>query len=144
MPPVSADIPRLARGSGRPARLMVDGVPFLVRGAELHNSSTSTPSAIESAFASLTGRHVNTVLAPVAWYTVEPSEGVLDLSLVDELIRVARSAGTRLILLWFGSWKNGRSKYVPGWVKRDPSRFPRAAVGTPNARAIEHLSPFGK
>jgi beta-galactosidase GanA len=31
-----------------------------------------------------------------------------------------------LILLWFGSWKNSMSCYVPSWVKKDPQRFPRA------------------
>jgi beta-galactosidase GanA len=46
----------------------------------------------------------------------------------------------RLVLLWFGSWKNSMSCYTPAWVKRDPRRFPRARDidGTPQ----EILSPF--
>ena len=32
----------------------------------------------------------------------------------------------RLVLLWFGSWKNSMSCYAPAWVKRDPQRFARA------------------
>ena len=46
----------------------------------------------------------------------------------------------RLVLLWFGSWKNSMSCYAPAWVKRDPRRFPRASDldGTPQ----EILSPF--
>jgi beta-galactosidase GanA len=46
----------------------------------------------------------------------------------------------RLVLLWFGSWKNSISCYAPAWVKRDPQRFPRATDfdGTPQ----EILSPF--
>jgi hypothetical protein len=30
------------------------------------------------------------------------------------------------VLLWFGSWKNGVSSYIPTWVKKDLERFPRA------------------
>ena len=46
----------------------------------------------------------------------------------------------RLVLLWFGSWKNSMSCYAPAWVKRDAKRFPRTADqdGTPQ----EMLSPF--
>ncbi len=46
----------------------------------------------------------------------------------------------RLVLLWFGSWKNSMSCYAPAWVKRDTRRFPRASDldGTPQ----EILSPF--
>jgi hypothetical protein len=34
----------------------------------------------------------------------------------------------RLVLLWFGTWKNGQSNYLPDWVKRDFERFPRAQI----------------
>jgi beta-galactosidase GanA len=43
------------------------------------------------------------VLAPVSWELIEPVEGRFDFSLVDGLIRDAREAGLRLVLLWFGS-----------------------------------------
>ena len=29
----------------------------------------------------------------------------------------------RLVPLWFGAFKNGRSTYAPGWVKTNPQRF---------------------
>ena len=47
------------------------------------------------------------------------------------MLRDARSHDLRLILLWFGSWKNGMSSYPPVWVKQDISRFPRAVIATP-------------
>jgi hypothetical protein len=31
----------------------------------------------------------------------------------------------RLIILWFGTWKNARSFYLPEWVKTDMDRFKR-------------------
>ncbi|MGD0581251.1 MAG: hypothetical protein ABSC08_20335 [Bryobacteraceae bacterium] len=27
-------------------------------------------------------------------------------------------------MLWFGSWKNGKSTYQPVWVKKNQQRFP--------------------
>jgi hypothetical protein len=30
-----------------------------------------------------------------------------------------------LVLLWFGTWKNGNMHYVPEWVKTDPKTYPR-------------------
>jgi len=46
----------------------------------------------------------------------------------------------RLVLLWFGAWKNSMSSYVPSWVKRDERRFPRAEL--PNGSDEEILSAF--
>jgi hypothetical protein len=28
-------------------------------------------------------------------------------------------ADSRIVLLWFGAWKNSMSSYAPAWVKRD-------------------------
>ena len=32
----------------------------------------------------------------------------------------------RLVLIWFGAFKNAGSTYAPSWVRRDAKRFPRA------------------
>lgn len=126
---------------GRPhRRLLVDGRAFLVLGGELHNSSASTPTAVRAAFSALPTRGLNTVLAPVSWSQIEPAEASFDFSLVDALLAEARRARMHLILLWFGAWKNGRSTYVPAWVRSDSQRFPRAATTTESR--LEHLSPF--
>ena len=121
------------RATGRATQLMVDGEPFLILGGELRNSSASSLEYMRPIWSRLVAMNINTVLAPVSWELVEPAEGAFDFSLVDGLIAGAREHGLRLILLWFGSWKNGMSSYVPAWVKRDSARFPRArrADGTP-------------
>jgi hypothetical protein len=85
--------------------------------------------------------HLNTVLVAVSWQLTEPEEGRFDFSLVDGLIREAREHDMRLVLLWFGSWKNGLSHYVPDWVKQDPARFHRVILD--NGKATETVSPLG-
>ncbi|ABS03995.1 DUF5597 domain-containing protein [Kineococcus radiotolerans] len=120
--------------------LAVDGRPFLVVGAEVHNSSSSTPSAIADSFAAVRALGANTVLAPVAWDLFEPVEGHFDHTLVDAMIKQAQQLGMRLIPLWFGAYKNAVSTYAPGWVKTDSERFPRTQVA--DGQRIEQLTPF--
>ena len=38
---------------------------------------------------------------------MEPEEGKFDFALVDAQIQQARKRNMRLVLIWFGSWKNG-------------------------------------
>jgi hypothetical protein len=83
--------------------------------------------------------HANTAEVPVYWEQIEPVEGVFDFGIVDDLIAGAREHGLKLILLWFGTWKNGTMKYTPGWVKLDQSRFRR--VITPEGLPLPVLSP---
>ena len=63
--------------------------------------------------------NINTLLAPVYWEVVEPKKGQFDFSSVKNLVLAARSNHVKLVLLWFGLWKNGRSDYVPEWLKQD-------------------------
>ena len=135
----ASDAPRLER-RGAATQLIVDGRPFLVLGGELHNSSSSSIAYMAPLWPRLAAMHLNTVLAPVAWETIEPAEGTFDFSVVDGLLQGARENHLRLAILWFGSWKNTYSSYVPAWVKRDQSRFPR--VQTSDGRGTERLSPF--
>ncbi|MBB5519748.1 beta-galactosidase [Amphiplicatus metriothermophilus] len=85
---------------------------------------------------------LNAVLAPVYWEMIEPEEGRFDFSLVDALLKRARAHDQRLVLLWFGSWKNSMSSYAPAWAKRDAARFPRAE--TKDGTRQEILSPFSE
>lgn len=98
--------PHLARTESA-AQLIVDGRPFLVRGAELQNSSFSSAEHMTAIWQKMVDMNVNTVLGSVSWEMVEPQEGSFDFSVIDQIIRDARSHKLRLIVLWFGSWKNG-------------------------------------
>jgi hypothetical protein len=83
---------------------------------------------------------LNSVLAAVSWAQVEPEEGKFDFSVLDSVIQGARQNNLRMVLLWFGSWKNGSSTYAPVWVKRDFIRFPR--VKNSKGTSVEILTPF--
>jgi hypothetical protein len=107
-------------------QLIVDGKPFLILGGELHNSSSSSLAYMQSLWPILVEKKLNTVLAPISWELLEPDEGQFDFSLVDGLLDQARQNHMHLVLLWFGSWKNGVSSYPPYWVKTDAKRFPLA------------------
>lgn len=104
-------------------QFIVDGKPFIMIAGELHNSSSSTPAYIQKTFNELKGMNLNTVIASIAWEQFEPEEGTFDYSLVDALIENARKQNLKLVLIWFASWKNGQSSYLPLWVKKDTRRF---------------------
>jgi hypothetical protein len=125
---------------GTATQLIVDGKPFLILGGELLNSSASSLAYMEPLWPRLAEQHLNTVLAPVSWELLEPKEGTFDFTLVDGLLSAARRHRLKLILLWFGSWKNTYSSYVPEWVKRDTGRFPRVLLK--NGRPTERLTPL--
>ncbi len=115
------------RQQGTATQLVVDGKPFLMLGGEVLNSSSSSLSYMDqNVWPHMNQLHANTVLTPVSWEQVEPTEGVFDFSLVDGLIEGARAHHLHLVLLWMASWKNGMSSYQPLWVKKDYARFPRA------------------
>jgi hypothetical protein len=132
-------LPHLER-RGHATQLIVDGKPFLMLGGELHNSSSSSVEYMKAVWPRLAAMHLNTVLTPVAWETIEPEEGKFDFTCVDGLLEGARENHLKLVLLWFGAWKNTFSSYAPGWVKTNEGGFPR--VETSDGRGTDRLSPF--
>ncbi|MFH5879338.1 DUF5597 domain-containing protein [Arthrobacter sp. NA-172] len=105
---------------------MVDGVPFLSLGGELHNSSPSSPEFMAPIWDRLAEQGVRSIIGAASWQLVEPEEGVFDFTSVDDQVTQARARGIKLVLIWFGSYKNAESSYAPSWVRRDEARFPRA------------------
>ena len=111
---------------GNVTQLMVQGKPFLMLAGELHNSSTSGAAYMRPIWSQMKKKNLNTVIAPVYWELVEPQEGRFDFALVDSIIYGARKQNLHLVILWFGSWKNGYSMYAPAWVKNNLEKYPRA------------------
>ncbi|KAI5196104.1 glycoside hydrolase family 35 protein [Aureobasidium subglaciale EXF-2481] len=106
-------------------QLVVNGKPFLMLAGELQNSSFSSAEYMKDYWNTLTTININTVLGSVSWEQIEPTEGNFDFKSLDQVLLDARSHGLHVVLLWFGSFKNGLSTYTPPWVKKDSRRFPR-------------------
>jgi hypothetical protein len=140
-PGIKKQVPHLEK-RGKATQLIVDGKPFLALAGEIHNSSSSSRDYMNDIWPGLQSSGMNSVLAGVEWSLIEPEEGTFDFSLVDGLIKDARNHDLRLMLLWFGTWKNGQSHYIPGWMKKDYNRFSR--VKTKNHQSLEILSVFCK
>jgi len=116
------ELPQLKK-EGNITRLYVDGKPFVMIAGELHNSTSSNLTYLAPIFPKLKEMGLNTVIASVAWEQLEPQEGKFDFSLIDGIISQARENKLKLCIIWFASWKNGLSTYLPLWVKKDPKRF---------------------
>ena len=137
----AAEIPSIAK-SPAGGQLILNGKPYLILGGELGNSSAGTAEQADTILPRIAQMHVNTVLMPVAWEQIEPTEGNFDFSILDHWIDVARQQHLHLVVLWFGSWKNSVSSYAPAWVKQDTKRFPRAISADPSQ--LEILSTLGE
>jgi beta-galactosidase GanA len=135
----AAPIPHFTSSGGKHA-LIVDGAPFLILGAQTHNSS-NYPAILPKVWPVVRELHANTVETPIAWEQIEPREGQFDFSWVDALLAGARANNVRLVPLWFGTWKNTNPGYTPEWVKGDPRRFPRMI--TKDGKTHYVLSPHG-
>jgi beta-galactosidase GanA len=136
----AADAPRIVEKDGRYA-LLVDGRPYFILGGQIHNSS-GWPSELPQVWQSMEALHANTVEAPVYWEQLEAQPGHFDFSNVDQIVEGARAHNLHVVLLWFGTWKNGNMHYVPAWVKQDPKRFPR--VIRTDGEPIDVLSPLSR
>jgi beta-galactosidase GanA len=133
-------MPRVVGKDGRWA-LMVDGAPYLMLGVQVNNSS-AWPGMLPEVWPAVDRLHANTVEMPVYWEQMEATQGKFDFSVVDALLAGARAHKVHLVLLWFGTWKNGAGHYEPEWVKRDMVKYPRV-VG-PKGEVRDTMSPFGQ
>jgi len=118
-------MPRIEK-QGAVTHLMVDGKPWLSLAGELLNNAASTAANVRPAWPNLAKANLNTALVGVGWGWMEPEEGKFDFSALDGALRDARTNNIRVVLLWFGSWKNGTSSYPPVWVKRNWEKYPIA------------------
>ncbi len=133
-------IPSIAQNDGRFA-LMVDGKPYLMLGVQANNSS-AWPAYLDKVWPAAEMLHANTVELPVYWEQIEATQGKFDFSVVDLILRQARERHVRLVLLWFGTWKNGSSHYTPDWIKLNQEKYP--FLRNEKGETVDSPSPFSK
>ena len=131
-------IPSLVQHGGGYA-LMVDGAPYLILGAQSNNSS-DWPVSLPKVWSAIEYLHANTLEIPIYWEQFEPKPGDFDDSGVDLLLAQARQRHLHLVLLWFGTWKNGSQHYMPEWMKLDPGRY--FHVMNKEGEYVDSPSPF--
>jgi hypothetical protein len=134
-------IPHLEK-QGTAIRLVVEGKPLLLISGELHNSTCGGLTTMRKVWKRMAAKNLNSVIATVSWELIEPEEGKFDFTLVDSIITGAREANLKLVLIWFASWKNASSVYIPSWVKKDYEKYPRAC--DEHGKPLEILSTFGQ
>lgn len=130
-------VPRIIEKDGRHA-LLVDGQPFLILGGQAHNSS-AWPGMMPQVWLAIEAMHANTLEVPIYWEQIEPQRGKFDFSLVDTLLSQARVRNKHLVLLWFATWKNGSSHYMPEWMKLESKKYPNI-IGK-NGQPVDSPSP---
>jgi hypothetical protein len=133
-------IPQLVK-KGDKFTFLVDGKPFLILGGQVNNDG-AFPDRMERSWSKFKAMSMNTVEYPVYWNEIEREEGKFDFADFDQILRRARAQGFRVVMLWFGTWKNGAMDWAPNWVKSDVKRFPR--VLDSGGKPIRVLSPHAK
>lgn len=103
----------------------VQGQPFFPVGGQAHNSTSYVLEDLQITFDAVKKLHGNSAAVTICWDRFEPAEGQFDRAYVTDIIGAAREADLKLVLLWFGTWKNGIMSYCPSWVKEDTQRFQR-------------------
>jgi beta-galactosidase GanA len=135
--PPAPGLPSIVRNDNGTYTFLVDGKPYISLGAQLWNSS-DWPYILDKEWPQLRELHCNTLEAPVYWQNIEPEQGRYRFAELDSLIGGARGAGLRLVLLWFGSYKNGSSSYAPEWILSHPETYPR--MRTASGEELQVLS----
>jgi beta-galactosidase GanA len=136
--PQAKPLPSIVEKDGRYA-LLVDGAPYLMLGVQANNSS-AWPEYLNKVWPAAETLHANTVELPVYWEQIEATQGHYDFSTVDLMLKQAREDHLRLVLLWFGTWKNGSSHYTPKWIKQDQAKYP-FLLGK-DGQTVDSPSPF--
>ena len=119
----STDLPHIRKLNDGSHHFILHHKPFMIRAAELNNSSMTSSQYMlhgppiahlstqhtkqSGVWSNLIHNHVNTVLGCVTWEQIEREEGEFDFRQLDDILLEARRHQLKLILLWFGSFKNG-------------------------------------
>lgn len=100
-----------------------DGKPFFSVGGQVNNSTTYDTSRLSNSFKYAKELGLNTIAVPIYWNIVEKEKDKYDVSIVNFLLSKAQEYDLNLSILWFGTYKNGASTFVPNYIKEDNETY---------------------
>jgi hypothetical protein len=83
---------------------------------------------------------LNTVGAIIQWNRFELRKDQYEYAMIDGLIEAARERNMHLIIVWFGTWRNLQSNYLPKYIRDEKIGFPalKADGKIDNGRVSPH------
>lgn len=119
-----AHIPELRDLNGQKV-IYADGNPFLILSFQLDCDSCYSPETIATLLKNAKRLGCNAVSLLLYWRLIEPEEGKYDYAILEAMLENARANNLKIVLVWFGSYKNSYMHYAPDWIINDRERFPR-------------------
>jgi hypothetical protein len=106
--------------------LYVDNNPFIILGLQLDCDSCYDSSTIDDLMKQIGVLGGNTAACLLYWRLIEPEEGQYDFSILESMIESAKRYDLRIVLVWFGSYKNACTHYAPDWFQNTPQKYRHA------------------
>ena len=67
---------------------------------------------------------LNTIAMTLAWNDVEPAKDRYDTRMIEAMVDACKARNMHLIIVWFGTWRNLQSNYVPGYIGQQKIGYP--------------------
>jgi hypothetical protein len=110
--------------------LEVGGTPFYSLAVEFRMDryiwlDGGTVAGAASYFADAAAMGFNTIVVPLPWAVIEPTQGSYDWTWLQAYVTDAYDNGLKVELMWYGSDVGGAaySDLVPSWILDDPSTY---------------------
>lgn len=114
-----------------PQKLIVEGKPFLMLGAQLRTDyflqlDKKTLNELEPYFELAANMNILVIQVPVGWRDIEVQKDIYNTELVEKYIELCDKYQMKLEILWFGSYMCGYSVegYIPEYIVNDPVTYP--------------------
>jgi hypothetical protein len=121
-PKPDGSTPRAEKGN-----IVVCGQPRLILYGETLEETVSQPADVPyygDLFDKWRRQGLNTVGAILQWNSFEPRKDQYKYAMIDGLIEAAKERNMHLIIVWFGTWRNLQSNYMPGYIWDEKIGFP--------------------
>ena len=113
-PKPDGSTPRVENGN-----IVVSGQPRLILYGSTMEDTMAWPECVPyygDQFDKWKRQGLNTLGAILQWNAFEPREDQYEYAMIDGLIAEARARNMHLIIVWFGTWRNLNSGYVPAYI----------------------------